>query len=335
MCCCVFKLLIINNDKCRSIYTSNILDSTLIFFYVIKVFVVLDECYIYNINKCYVSCFSCSESVICISQDISKNKKKQQEECVDFCKYNSVNRGSYRNSIYIVQPGDTLFYIAWISGNNYINLARNNNIQNMHLLKVGQVLQMHSDVKFLYFKKLLKNIFSSINHCNVALKKVIFLISKKCFYMQEKEKIISSVLGIPYENNFYFKNSKIVVHNKWHWPTYGKIIDIFSESEGGNKGIDISGKFGQPILAVTNGTVVYVGDTLQGYGNLIIIQHDGDYLSAYAHNDMILVSEQQVVKIGDKIATMGSSGTNEIKLHFEIRYKGKSVNPLFYLSNNF
>jgi len=117
----------------------------------------------------------------------------------------------------------------------------------------------------------------------------------------------------------------------WRWPTDGKIIDNFSASEGGNKGIDIAGTRGQPIVATASGRVVYAGNALRGYGNLIIIKHNDDYLSAYAHNDTMLVREQQEVKAGQKIATMGSTGTSSVRLHFEIRYKGKSVNPLRYL----
>ncbi|WP_433977414.1 peptidoglycan DD-metalloendopeptidase family protein [Erwinia sp. E_sp_B01_9] len=111
----------------------------------------------------------------------------------------------------------------------------------------------------------------------------------------------------------------------------GKIIDNFSASEGGNKGVDIAGSRGQPVISTASGRVVYAGNALRGYGNLIIIKHNDDYLSAYAHNDTMLVREQQEVKAGQKIATMGSTGTSSVRLHFEIRYKGKSVNPLRYL----
>jgi lipoprotein NlpD len=115
----------------------------------------------------------------------------------------------------------------------------------------------------------------------------------------------------------------------WRWPTDGKVIENFSGAEGGNKGIDIAGSKGQAIVATADGRVVYAGNALRGYGNLIIIKHNDDYLSAYAHNDTMLVREQEV-KAGQKIATMGSTGTST-RLHFEIRYKGKSVNPLQYL----
>ncbi|MCS6040236.1 murein hydrolase activator NlpD [Klebsiella pneumoniae subsp. pneumoniae] len=117
----------------------------------------------------------------------------------------------------------------------------------------------------------------------------------------------------------------------WRWPTDGKVIENFSGAEGGNKGIDIAGSKGQAIVATADGRVVYAGNALRGYGNLIIIKHNDDYLSAYAHNDTMLVREQQEVKAGQKIATMGSTGTSSTRLHFEIRYKGKSVNPLQYL----
>ncbi|AGJ61458.1 Murein hydrolase activator NlpD [Candidatus Moranella endobia PCVAL] len=117
----------------------------------------------------------------------------------------------------------------------------------------------------------------------------------------------------------------------WYWPTDGKIIKNFSAAEVGNKGIDIAGFLGQAILATSNGRVVYAGNAWRGYGNLIIIKHNDNYLSAYAHNNTMLVCEKQTVSSGQKIATMGSTGTNTIKLYFEIRYKSKSVNPLCYL----
>lgn len=132
-----------------------------------------------------------------------------------------------------------------------------------------------------------------------------------------------------YNNSVSYKRKpSIKISNQWNWPAYGSIIDTFSESEGGNTGIDISGELDQPVLATTSGQVMYAGNILKGYGNLVIIKHDNNYFSTYAHNNKVLVVEQQYVKIGDQIATMGSSGTNKVKLHFEIRYKGKSINPL-------
>lgn len=109
------------------------------------------------------------------------------------------------------------------------------------------------------------------------------------------------------------------------------MISKFSVGDQGNKGIDIAGQRGQDVVATAAGVVVYAGNALRGYGNLIIIKHNDEYLSAYAHNDSLLIKEGQSVKTGQKIASMGSTGTNSVRLHFEIRYKGKSVNPEHYL----
>ncbi|WMY95753.1 MAG: peptidoglycan DD-metalloendopeptidase family protein [Arsenophonus sp.] len=234
--------------------------------------------------------------------------------------YNNIQKGSYSKNTYIVQRGDTLFYIAWITGNNYYDLARRNQIIPPYNLKVGQILII--DNKSISPREIIINSDSE---------------KKK----RDKEKKIPTM-----SNNLNMsRNSRITLSpsvdsnnnvlntiGKWYWPTRGKIVQYFSGVQGGNKGIDIVGSRGQPIFATAAGKVVYVGNALRGYGNLIIIKHNNDYLSAYAHNDNILVEDQYEVKQGEKIATMGSTGTNSVRLHFEIRYKGKSVNPLYYLS---
>ena len=101
--------------------------------------------------------------------------------------------------------------------------------------------------------------------------------------------------------------------------------------ESGSKGVDIAGKAGDPIIASAGGNVSYCGEGLRGYGKLVIIKHNATYLSAYAHNQTILVKEGQSVSKGQKIAEMGSSGTDKVKLHFEVRRNGKPVDPLKYL----
>jgi lipoprotein NlpD len=108
-------------------------------------------------------------------------------------------------------------------------------------------------------------------------------------------------------------------------------VGRFSNKDTPNKGIDIAGKYGSSITATTAGRVVYTGDALTGYGNLIIIKHTDNFLSAYAHNERILVMEQQWIKSGQQIATMGNHSDKGTPLHFEIRYKGKAVDPLRYL----
>ena len=109
------------------------------------------------------------------------------------------------------------------------------------------------------------------------------------------------------------------------------VIRTYSPRSGGNKGIDIGGKIGQPVLAASSGKVVYSGNGLASYGNLIIIKHSEQFISAYAHNKKIFVKEGGEVKRGEKIAELGNTGTSEAKLHFEIRYKGKPVDPIKYL----
>jgi lipoprotein NlpD len=116
----------------------------------------------------------------------------------------------------------------------------------------------------------------------------------------------------------------------WVWPAKGKVVTGFSEAAS-LKGIDIAGTAGQPVTAGASGKVVYAGTGLRGYGKLIIVKHNGTYLSAYAHNKDILVKEGQQVTKGQKIAEMGNTDAEQVKLHFEIRRHGKPMDPLRYL----
>jgi len=118
----------------------------------------------------------------------------------------------------------------------------------------------------------------------------------------------------------------------WAWPTKGKVVAAFNEAS--NKGIDIAGSSGQSINAAANGKVIYSGSDLRGYGKLVIIKHNATYLSVYAHNNLIVVKEGQQVSAGEKIAEMGNTDSSSVKLHFEIRRQGKSVDPSKYLTMN-
>lgn len=117
----------------------------------------------------------------------------------------------------------------------------------------------------------------------------------------------------------------------WQWPTNGKIIGNYSATDAGKKGLEITGQMGQPVHAAAEGRVVYSGNSLRGYGNLIILKHNEVFYSAYAHNERLLVKDDQLVKKGQHIADMGSSGTDKVMLHFEVRREGKPVDPLQYL----
>jgi len=133
------------------------------------------------------------------------------------------------------------------------------------------------------------------------------------------------------------KNKPILLTNNiktlkdWTWPVNGRVVASFTNKLGGNKGIDISGKFGEPVVACSAGKVVYSGTGIPAYGKLLIVKHSDDYLSAYAHNSKMFVHEGQEVKAGQKIAAIGRDDLGNVRLHFEIRKVGKPVNPLFYL----
>ncbi|CAI0968799.1 MULTISPECIES: murein hydrolase activator NlpD [Serratia] len=266
--------------------------------------------------------------------------------------YTSIPKGSYSGNTYTVKRGDTLFYIAWITGNDYRDLAQRNNIPEPYSLNVGQNIQLgngsangnggmlaatdatsggvpkppsSSQIQTATVDSQSTNAYSD-NSGKQNVGKMLPAAGAVAATTATAP-VTAPVVAPPVSSTV--SNSAPV--STWRWPTDGKIIDNFSSSEGGNKGVDIAGSRGQPILATADGRVVYAGNALRGYGNLIIIKHNDDYLSAYAHNDTMLVREQQEVKAGQKIATMGSTGTSSVRLHFEIRYKGKSVNPLRYL----
>lgn len=127
-------------------------------------------------------------------------------------------------------------------------------------------------------------------------------------------------------------NTDVTDSSGWIWPTKGKVIANFNDA--GNKGIDIAGSMGQAVVATASGKVIYSGSDLRGYGKLVIVKHNATYLSVYAHNSQILVKEGQQVSRGQKIAEMGNTDSSAVKLHFEIRQQGKSVDPAKFLPSN-
>ncbi|ELW1648020.1 murein hydrolase activator NlpD [Enterobacter oligotrophicus] len=269
-------------------------------------------------------------------------------------KYGNIPKGSYTGgSTYTVKRGDTLFYIAWITGNDFRDLAQRNNVQAPYGLEVGQTLQVgNATGKPLTPGNTVSaaDVTAQNNSVTPAQKTATVVASQPVITYSEDSgdqsankmlpnnkgtaTVVTAPATAPVVSSTEPTASSVTSSSPistWRWPTDGKIIENFATSEGGNKGIDIAGSKGQAIIATADGRVVYAGNALRGYGNLIIIKHNDDYLSAYAHNDTMLVREQQEVKAGQKIATMGSTGTSSTRLHFEIRYKGKSVNPLQYL----
>lgn len=267
--------------------------------------------------------------------------------------YGNIPKGSYSGgNAYTVKRGDTLFYIAWITGNDYRDLAQRNNIPEPYSLNVGQSLSLGSGSgnnasgggltsgggMLATTDATRGGIPTPPSSAQIQTTSVDSQSTNAYSGNQGKQNNVGKMLPTagatttaPVSAPATVASSNMAAVGSWHWPADGKVIDSFSASEGGNKGIDIAGSRGQPITATASGRVVYAGNALRGYGNLIIIKHNDDYLSAYAHNDTMLVREQQDVTAGQKIATMGSTGTSSVRLHFEIRYKGKSVNPLRFL----
>ncbi len=211
-----------------------------------------------------------------------------------------------------VRAGDTLYSIAWESGRDYRELAAWNNITPPYVIKAGQVLRLHPPKTARAAAPVPKPPTTAAKPVSNREKTA----RKKSAAASDKAKP-EKTSGKPATAKF----------GSWAWPSDGTLIERF----GPTRGIGIAGKKGQPVLAAAPGTVVYRGSGLRGYGELIIIKHDADFLSAYAHNDRILVKEGNVIRRGQKIAEMGSSGTDRVKLHFEIRYRGTPVDPITYL----
>ncbi|MDH2925331.1 lipoprotein NlpD [Nicoletella semolina] len=268
--------------------------------------------------------------------------------------YSQINKGFYNGESYTVRKGDTIFLIAYIAGKDVKEIAALNNLREPYPLSIGQVIKLGNALQAVVTSPSVASM--SANAVAVTPDSVKSESAKPAItYTQGANgtaygsdgtitgpvkagvgtaKAKGGVVAVPASA----LPTKTPVSSEpkssinWVWPTEGQIIAGFSASEGGNKGIDIAGQKGQAVKAAAAGRVVYAGNALQGYGNLIIIKHNDDFLSAYAHNDSIKVDEQDNVAAGQTIATLGSSGTNSNKLHFEIRYQGKSVDPTRYLS---
>ena len=217
-----------------------------------------------------------------------------------------------------VMAGDTLYSIAWESGRDYRDLAAWNNIAPPFVIVPGQQIDLYPPSGKETDRQLLPASPPSSPPRTVVTEKPP---------VRGKTTVEKSVAPPAASRPASVAGSKQV---SWTWPTHGQVLEGYSAS-GPNKGIDISGRRGQSVVAAAGGQVVYQGGGLRGYGQLIIIKHNADFLSAYAHCDKIYVKEGNVIKRGQKIADMGSSGTDQVKLHFEIRYHGAPVDPQAYL----
>ncbi|MDO6565797.1 peptidoglycan DD-metalloendopeptidase family protein [Alteromonas sp. 1_MG-2023] len=244
--------------------------------------------------------------------------------------------GGFISDTYKVQPGDTLFGIAWYTGNDYRDIAKYNSLSEPYRIYPGQELRISPPPTIVKIPSRSEpQTIQSADPTTTSIDKSLIDPPIPQGY-GEGEKVVKrqNVTSV----NKSSESVKITAQNsfpekvkRWVWPATGKVVETFSKSESGNKGIDIAAAKGTSIHAAADGKVVYSGSALRGYGNLVIIKHTDTFLSAYAYNDTIIVKERDWVSAGQKIATMGDSGTNSVKLHFEVRYRGKSLDPLRYL----
>jgi len=233
---------------------------------------------------------------------------------------------------YIVAPGDTLYSIAWRYGLDYKGLAKVNRINSTYGIFPGQIIRLEDKPQITSRRK------SSVSKARPVPKQVVThpSVRKAPEDNSLKPPIEEGTKPIrpekkpsPTVTNVSTLSAKGKID--WRWPAKGKVITNFYTNKGLKKGIDIDGKKGESVLAASSGKVVYAGGGLRAYGKLVIIKHSETYLSAYAHNHRLRVKEGDIVKSGQRIAEIGSSGVGvkgKPRLHFQIRQNGKPINPL-------
>lgn len=217
---------------------------------------------------------------------------------------NAANAG--KPGYYTVKPGDTIMQIGRVSNQNWRDIVRWNNLDSPNQIEVGQVLRITPPEG--------TAVATPINPAVTPSKPLPPIV------VTPGAAIAPSVPATPVaaEDDI-----------AWIWPSNGALIAGFDEVK--NKGLKIAGKLGDPVVASADGRVVYAGSGLRGYGNLVILKHNETYLTAYAHNQTLLVKEDQTVRKGQRIADMGSSDADKVMLHFEVRRQGKPVDPSKYL----
>ncbi|UBM24256.1 peptidoglycan DD-metalloendopeptidase family protein [Pseudomonas sp. p1(2021b)] len=223
---------------------------------------------------------------------------------------------------YVVKPGDTLYSIAFRYGWDYKELAARNNIAAPYTIRPGQAIRFSSGATG---TTRVVSSPSSSSRTTVTRRPVGTPATPPA-----SSRPATPVPATPAPVVTQVPAAERSVGG-WTWPANGVLIGKFASNGSLNKGIDIAGDLGQPVFAASGGSVVYAGSGLRGYGELIIIKHSDTYVSAYGHNRRLLVREGQQVKAGQTIAEMGSTGTDRVKLHFEIRRQGKPVDPLQFL----
>lgn len=255
-----------------------------------------------------------------------------------------------KSGYYTVKPGDTLIRIGLDSGQSFRDIARWNNMENPNRLEVGQVVRVVPPPAAALAAKPLAPASPSPSPSAPAAPAAptaaaapdkpappLALPVAQQPVVQPAVALPASTVASgpasgPASSPGAAKAPQATPGDdeiNWLWPANGPLVGGFDEIK--NKGVDIGGSAGDPVLAAADGRVVYVGAGLRGYGNLIILKHNNTYLTAYAHNQALLIKEDQSVRRGQKIAEMGNSDADRVKLHFEVRRQGKPVDPIKFL----
>jgi len=248
----------------------------------------------------------------------------------------------WRPQIHVVQKGDTLYSIAFDYGFDYHELAELNGIQDPGVIQIGQPIRLFpggarpiippAAVEIKPIEPAIREQprLAKYEYSDAAVAQI-----EKIQQLAQPVAIVAESKPRPEPKPKPETRTGDAADNgedealEWSMPAQGKLVAGFSGSS--SKGIDIAGRLGQPVFASAPGKVVYSGSGLRGYGKLVIIKHNKTYLSAYAHNNQVLVKEGQNVTRGQKIAEMGNTDADQVKLHFEVRRFGKPVDPAKYL----
>ncbi|HZF82304.1 MAG TPA: peptidoglycan DD-metalloendopeptidase family protein [Burkholderiaceae bacterium] len=230
---------------------------------------------------------------------------------------------------YAVRPGDTIRRIASETSQNWRDLARWNNLDNPDLIEVGQVLRVIPPAAGTVATAPASSTSPTASGTPATSAAAAAAAAATAPAASASAPAVKPTPPVTTSSVAPAAAASGDEDVGWIWPAHGSLIAGFDEVK--NKGLDIGGKAGDAVLAAADGRVVYAGAGLRGYGNLIILKHNNTYLTAYAHNQTLLVKEDQSVQKGQKIAEMGSSDADRVKLHFEIRRQGKPVDPARYL----
>ncbi len=251
--------------------------------------------------------------LICISLSISCSSSYQAP-------VGELGDGRVAGRNHRVNGGETLYAIAWMYDLNYSQLARINNISEPYVIIPGEILSL--DVGLLESRS---SVSAPISSTTPSVNRNA---TNPTGPANNSGRTIVIPVPVP---RAAVQSSALAGPVSWSWPAAGNIIGRFSATGLENKGIDISGREGEQVVAAASGEVVYAGRGLLRYGDLIIIKHNDQFLSAYAHNSQLLINEGDLVSRGQKIAELGSTGIDRDMLHFEIRLEGQPVDPMRYL----